>query len=409
MSPLLRPPLHNSFESKIRIAVRTPEQDDEGMRDIAMAAQAMPVTSVNTHKNLTDGQWEKVLARDAAATFVYAVQTTGIVCRPSCPSKRPSRRNVRFFATVADARGAGFRPCLRCHPEAARPETHRVQQLCAYLEEHKDRSVTLQELSRVVRLSPFTTQRLFQRVIGVSPRRYQMGLRAAGLRHLLDRHAEQASTITDAIYGAGFSTGSRLYQEADSVLGMTPTSYRRGGKGEQIHACIVVCPEAAFGQLLVASTNRGLCHVAFGEDPKALEAELRLRFHQAEIHLGTPNELRETVAKVLSLLTEHPASADLPCDLRATAFQARVWEALRAIPRGQTRSYRQIAAEIGQPSAARAVARACATNNVALVIPCHRVVGSDGDLRGYRWGKERKRQLLAIESVETPRHAGKRP
>jgi AraC family transcriptional regulator of adaptative response/methylated-DNA-[protein]-cysteine methyltransferase len=285
-----------------------------------------------------------------------------------------------------------------------------VQQLCAYLEKHPDRSVTLQELSQLVRLSPFATQRLFQRVLGVSPRRYQMGLRAAALRRQLNDHGLQASTITDAIYGAGYSTGSRLYQEADRVLGMTPTRFRQGGKGEQIHACIALCPgTGSLGQLLIAHTSRGLCHVAFGDDPKALEAELRLRFHQADIHLGSSKELQETVAKVLSLLTEHPASLDLPCDLRATAFQARVWEALRAIPRGQTRSYHQVAEQIGQPSAARAVARACATNQIALVIPCHRVVGSDGELRGYRWGKERKSQLLAIESAETRHHEGRRP
>jgi AraC family transcriptional regulator of adaptative response/methylated-DNA-[protein]-cysteine methyltransferase len=384
------------------------------MTDTGMAAQMLLVTGWNTPANaqiaLTDRQWEKVLARDAAADFVYAVETTGIVCRPSCPSRRPSRANVRFFATVDDALKAGFRPCLRCHPEAAHPETQKVQQLCAYLEKHSDRSATLRELSRLVSLSPFATQRLFQRVIGVSPRRYQMGLRAAAMRRQLIGRAGQTSTITDAIYGAGYSTGSRLYQKADQVLGMTPTRFRGGGKGEQIHACIVKCPGAnSLGQLLIAHTGRGLCHVAFGDDPGALETELRLRFHQAEIHLGNSKELQETVAKVLSLLTEHPASLDLPCDLRATAFQARVWEALRAIPRGQTRSYHQVAEQIGQPSAARAVARACATNQIALVIPCHRVVGSDGELRGYRWGKERKRKLLEIESAETRHHEGRRP
>lgn len=373
-----------------------------------MAAQTLPVTSANTPKNLTDAQWEKVLARDAVAAFVYAVQTTGVVCRPCCPSRRPSRENVRFFATVHDALNAGFRACLRCHPEAAHPETHRVQQLCAYLEEHRDRSVTLQELGQLVRLSPFATQRLFQRVIGVSPRRYQMGLRAAGFRCQLTGDAGQASTITEAIYGAGYSAGSRLYQGVDHILGMTPTRFRQGGKGEQIHACIVQCPGAAsLGHLLIANTSRGLCHVAFGDDPGALEAELRLRFHQAAIQLDIPGNaqvgLQKTVTQILSLLTEHPASVDLPCDVRATAFQARVWQALRAIPRGQTRSYQQVAAQIGQPTAARAVARACATNNIALVVPCHRVVGSDGGMRGYRWGTERKRKLLEIESSGTSR------
>jgi AraC family transcriptional regulator of adaptative response/methylated-DNA-[protein]-cysteine methyltransferase len=342
--------------------------------------------------------WQQVLARDATADgrFVYAVTTTGIVCRPSCPSRRPARENVRFFQTVEDALQQGYRACLRCTPSSMHPDASRVEQLCSYLRQHVDQSVTLRTLSELSGLSTFATQRLFERVMGVSPRRYQMGLRAAGMRRELAKESPPA--ITDALYSSGYSASSRLYADADRTLGMKPSNFRDGGRGESVEACTVRC---ALGQLLVARTSRGLCHIALGDEGAALEAELRLRFRNATVRLGQVSEigteLHTAVTEVLSLLAEHPSALDLPLDLRATAFQQRVWQALRAIPRGETRSYQQVAGAIGQPTAARAVARACASNTLALVVPCHRVIGGDGDLRGYRWGKERKRQLLAME------------
>jgi len=340
--------------------------------------------------------WPQVLARDASADgrFVYAVTTTGIVCRPSCPSRRPAREHVRFFQTVDDALQQGYRACLRCRPAELHPEAQKVRRICAYLEQHVDRQVTLRELGRLCDLSTFATQRLFARVMGVSPRGYQMGLRAAGLRRQLA--APAPSSITDALYEAGYSGSSRLYEQTDRTLGMKPTRFRDGGEAETIEAHIACC---ALGRLLVARTARGVCHVALGDDDKALEAELRQRFHRATIHMSSQDDqLASAVAQVLSLLAEHPGTLDLPLDLRATAFQQRVWQQLQAIPRGETRTYQQVAGSIGQPTAARAVARACATNPLALVVPCHRVIGSDGALRGYKWGTERKQKLLAIEA-----------
>jgi AraC family transcriptional regulator of adaptative response/methylated-DNA-[protein]-cysteine methyltransferase len=338
--------------------------------------------------------WAQVMARDASAQFFYAVTTTGIVCRPSCPSRRPARHNVRFFTTVEAAIEKGFRACLRCQPGSMHEDARVARRLCAYLQQHVDRPVTLRTLSEISGLSTFATQRLFERVMGLSPRQYQMGLRASGLREGLASSASPA--VTDAIYTAGYSAGSRLYAESDHTLGMKPTHFRDGGKGETIYGCVAPC---ALGFVLVAETSRGLCHVALGDEPEALEAELRRRFRRADVKIGEAGELRETVAKVLSLLEEHPSALDLPLDLRATAFQQRVWQALREIPRGETRSYVQVAEAIGRPTAARAVARACGSNTLALVVPCHRVLGSDGDLRGYRWGKERKRRLLALEEA----------
>ena len=352
--------------------------------------------------------WQQVLARDAGADgrFVYGVSTTGIVCRPSCPSRRPARANIRFFASVDEALRAGYRACLRCQPAGAHIDAQRVEQLCKHLQKHVGREVTLRELGALAGLSSFATQRLFGRVMGVSPRYYQLSLRSAKMRSELSsaKGVKGTMTITEAIYSAGYAGGSRFYEEGTAKLGMKPSHFREGGAGETIEACVLPC---AFGFLLVARTARGLCHVALGDSAQALEAEWRLRFENAALTLhpqvrlhadvGTPSALQTAVEAVLSLLTEHPSTLDLPLDLRATAFQERVWQALRAIPRGQTRSYRQVAEEIGTPSAARAVARACATNTLALVIPCHRVIGSDGELRGYKWGTQRKRELLAME------------
>ncbi len=339
-----------------------------------------------------------MLARDAAADgcFVYAVESTGIFCRPSCPSRRPSPQQVRFFADADGAVAAGYRACQRCHPAGKHAEAALVTRLCGYIEKHLDRMVTLKELGTQAGFSPFTVQRMFERVLGVSPRHYQIELRAQRLRAGLPLAAQ----VTDALYDAGYSSSSRMYEDADTTLGMHPRRFQKGGAGETIAFLVTDCP---LGKLLVASTARGICRVSLGEDAASLEGELRSRFSAATIvpadeeHPGGSAPVRDAVAAILSSLTEHPAALDLPLDLRASAFQLRVWRALRAIPRGETRSYSQLAAEIDQPRAVRAVAQACARNPVALVVPCHRVIGRNGAITGYRWGTERKRKLLELE------------
>ena len=338
--------------------------------------------------------WRQVQTRDAAGdgVFVYAVESTGVFCRPSCPSRRPARRHVRFYADADAALAAGYRACRRCHPAGEHAEAETVRGLCAYLDRNLDRVVTLQELGRLTGMSHFTVQRMFERVLGVSPRGYQIERRSAQLR---DQLAE-GRAVTDAIYEAGFSSSSRMYDGAQERLGMRPERFRRGGLGEQIRFLVTDCP---LGQLLLAATERGLCMVALGDDRAALEQELRGRFPAAAIEHATDDDERlgAPVRALLASMTEHPVAFDLPLDLRATAFEQRVWRLLRTIPRGETRSYSAVAAELGQPRAVRAVARACARNPLALVVPCHRVVGKSGQLTGYRWGTARKQRLLELE------------
>jgi AraC family transcriptional regulator, regulatory protein of adaptative response / methylated-DNA-[protein]-cysteine methyltransferase len=340
--------------------------------------------------------WRRVQARDASADgqFVYAVETTGIFCRPSCVSRRPARQNVRFFVNADAAVSAGYRACRRCHPAGEHAEAEMVRRLCDYLNRHVDRAVTLQELGRLAGISPFTVQRMFERVLGVSPRHYQIDRRHALLRDRLTG----GSSVTDAIYEAGFSSSSRMYEGAEARLGMRPERFRKGGLGEQIRYLVSDC---SLGKVLVAATERGLCAVTLGDNARAMECELRERFPAAEVEAASTEDERlgETARAVISRMTEHPAALDLPLDLRATAFEQRVWRLLQTIPRGETRSYSAVAAELGQPRAVRAVARACARNPLALVVPCHRVVGKNGQLTGYRWGKERKEKLLKLESA----------
>ncbi len=338
--------------------------------------------------------WEQVETRDAAGDgrFVYAVESTGIFCRPSCPSRRPARRHVRFYADADAAMAAGYRACRRCHPAGEHAEAELVRRLCAYLEEHIDRVVRLQELGRVTGLSPFTVQRMFERVLGVSPRAYQIQVRATRLRTEL----AAGRSVTESLYTAGFSSPSRMYQAADKRLGMRPERFRKGGDGERIRFVVTECP---LGLMLVAATERGLCSVALGDERIALEQELRQRFSAATItRAGLEDvQLGAAARAVIASMTEHPVALDLPLDLRTTAFEERVWRKLQTIPRGETRSYSALAAELGQPLAVRAVARACARNPLAVIVPCHRVVGKDGQLTGYRWGVVRKQQLLAVE------------
>jgi AraC family transcriptional regulator of adaptative response/methylated-DNA-[protein]-cysteine methyltransferase len=334
--------------------------------------------------------WRQVLARDASASFVYAVASTGIFCRPSCPSRRPAAGNVSFFSDPAGALAAGYRACKRCAPLGVLRESAMVTRLCRYLAGHRDRAVTLADLARVAKSSPFTIQRKFTRVLGISPREYQAQLRAADMRRSL---SAPGASVTDAIYQAGYSSSSRFYEQAAADLGMSPTRFRDGGANETIRFATAPC---ALGLLLVAATERGVCAVMLGDKAGALETLLRQQFPSAEIFPDATG-MAEQVSGILAAMTDHPAAGDLPLDLRATAFQARVWQALRQIPRGETRSYADLARAVGQPKAVRAVARACASNPVAIAVPCHRVIGSDGGLTGYRWGIERKKTLLALE------------
>ncbi len=330
------------------------------------------------------------MARDASADFVYAVASTGIFCRPSCPSRRPAPANVRFFPDAAGALAAGYRACKRCAPLGELREAATVARLCRYLAAHRDRAVTLADLARIAKSSPFTIQRKFTRVLGVSPREYQAQLRASEVRRSL---SEPGASVTDSIYQAGYGSSSRFYEQAAGSLGMSPTRFRERGLNETIRFATAPCE---LGLLLVAATDRGVCSVMLGDQPAPLEQLLRQQFRAASV-VPDATGMAEQVGAILAAMTDHPAAGDIPLDVRATAFQARVWQALRQIPRGQTRSYAELAKAVGQPTAVRAVARACATNPVAIAVPCHRVIGSNGSLTGYRWGVERKKTLLAME------------
>ena len=366
---------------------------------VAVVESTIPVnpSTESTHID-SDAAWQQVLNRDPSARFFYAVTTTGVFCRPGCSSRRPLRDNVRFFCSVEQAQRAGFRPCKRCSPVESQDRTTSdkqqtlTQRVRAHIEAHVDRPVSLSELGTVAGMSPFTVQRLFKQAMGVSPLQYQRALRAGTLRAAL----KQGDDVTNAIYNAGYGSASRAYEGAQ--LGMTPARFAAGGRGEQIG--FTTAP-SRFGWLVVGATERGLCWLALGASAAEAEASLREEFPAAT--LSRDESLTSMVEAALRTIkgneahAESSASQTLPLDLRGTAFQLRVWQALRAIPRGETRSYSQLARELGDPKATRAVARACATNRVALVVPCHRVVGISGSLTGYRWGVDRKRQLLEVE------------
>lgn len=340
-----------------------------------------------------DAAWKQVLARDPQARFFYAVTTTGVFCRPNCSSRRPLRANVRFFANAADAQTAGFRPCKRCRPTAAgRGPLDLVRR---HIESHLDRPVPLEELGRVAGMSPFTVQRLFKREMGVSPLQYQRALKAGRLREALKENGR----VTDAIYDAGFGSSSRAYE--GNQLGMAPARFAQGGKGERIGWATAQTP---FGWMIVGATDRGLCWLSLAGTRAEAETSLREEFPAAELRRDPA--LARWVDKALNTVREgddlvrnaaSPQPLDSRLDLRGTVFQLRVWQALRQIPRGETRSYSQVAREIGDPKAIRAVARACAVNRVALLVPCHRVIGANGSETGYRWGIERKKKLLEAE------------
>ncbi len=333
--------------------------------------------------------WQQVVRRDPQASFLYAVVTTGVFCRPSCASRRPLRGNARFFATADEARRGGFRPCQRCRPETAPVDVvARVRQL---LERNVDRPVSLAEMGKMTGQSPFTVQRVFKQAMGVSPLQYQRALRASALRSGL----KNGGSVTDAIYNAGYNSSSRAYEGAQ--LGMTPARFASGGRGERIGYAVASSP---FGWMIVGATPRGLCWLALAGSEAEAEATLREEFPEAELHPDA--SLKDYVQAALHSVREGTDLSESrklanALDLRGTVFQLRVWQALRGIPRGETRTYSQLAREMGDPKSTRAVARACATNRVAVLVPCHRVVGVSGSLTGYRWGVERKRQLLESE------------
>jgi len=339
--------------------------------------------------------WQQLVSRDARAKFVYAVSTTGVFCRPNCASRRPLRANVQFFSTVAEAQAAGFRPCKRCRPLAIASSP--IDRIRAHIEANADRALPLAELARLVGLSPFTVQRIFKQGMGVSPLKYQRALRAGALRGSL----KKGKTVTEAIYNAGFGSSSRAYE--GSQLGMTPARFAQGGKGESIGYTAAPSP---FGWMVVGATQRGLCWLSLAATEAEAKATLQAEFPAAALRRD-PSLAKWMVAALQSVREGDDLAASRrqpdPLDLRGTVFQLRVWQALRDIPRGQTRSYSQLARDLGDPKATRAVAHACALNRVALVVPCHRVVGADGSLTGYRWGVERKRQLLDEERRESAR------
>ena len=346
-------------------------------------------------KKLAENRWIAVVGRDKSQDghFYYSVKTTGVYCRPSCGARLARRENVAFHASAEEAERAGFRPCKRCRPtEASLSEQHAlaVEKACRFLEEAEE-SPSLDQLATEVGLSPYHLHRLFKAKTGMTPRVYSAALRGKRVRDELDRTA----TVTEAIYSSGFNSNGRFYESSAQMLGMTPTKFRSGGNGVSIRFAVAEC---SLGSILVATAEKGICAISLGDDPGLLVHELEDRFPKANLAIGD-QEFEQQVAKVIGLVETPGTGMDLPLDIQGTLFQRRVWEALREIPVGKTASYSEIAERIGSPKSVRAVARACASNTLAVAIPCHRVVRSDGALSGYRWGVERKQALLTKEAL----------
>jgi AraC family transcriptional regulator of adaptative response/methylated-DNA-[protein]-cysteine methyltransferase len=341
--------------------------------------------------------WQAVLSRDSSAdgVFVYAVRSTRIYCRPSCPARKPKRENVRFFSSAQEAQQEGFRPCRRCIPQVSQLEEAQqvevIQQLCRYIEAHSEEPLTLTALSAQAHLVPNYLQQLFKRIVGVTPHQY---LQACRIKQVKTQMKDGAS-VASALYDAGYSSSSRLYEQASAQLGMTPRIYRQGGKGMNIDYTIAPC---SLGRLLVGATAKGICAVYLGSSDEELAATLKREYPLAQIQRSEA-ELEQWLHDLLRHLDGQQPHLHLPLDVQATAFQRQVWEVLQAIPYGETRSYSEIAQALGDSKKARAVAQACAHNPVALVIPCHRVVRETGALGGYRWGIERKQYLLEHEQL----------
>lgn len=343
---------------------------------------------------LADPRWAALQARDPRAdgSFFYSVKTTGVYCRPSCAARPARPENVAFHATAADAERAGFRPCKRCKPDQPSLTEQHVAMVTAAcrLIEQAETTPTLEQLAQPTGFSPFHFHRVFKAVTGVTPKQYATAHRSRRVRNELERGA----SVTEAIFDAGYNASSRFYETANQVLGMTPSSYRAGGADSEIRFAIGEC---SLGAILVAQSERGVCAILLGDDPDALARDLQDRFPKARL-IGGDHDYEQLVARVVGFIEAPAIGLDLPLDVRGTAFQQRVWRALREIPAGSTASYSEIARRIGSPKATRAVAQACANNMLAVAIPCHRVVRNDGGLSGYRWGVQRKRALLEREA-----------
>lgn len=357
----------------------------------AMLEQKM--TSAN---NQQDVFWNAVVTRDSQfdGQFVFAVSSTGIYCRPSCPARRPRRERVSFFSLPEAAQQSGFRPCKRCQPQkqlVADPQVELVRRACRLIENSLEETMDLETLGNRLGLSSFHLQRTFKNIMGVTPREFSEACRTNRFKTAV----RAGKSVTTAMYDAGYGSSSRLYERADAELGMTPATYSRGGAAARIDYAIA---ESPLGYLLVAATDKGLCSVTLGDKVSDLETNLKKEYAAAEVHKDD-QMLTKMVKQIVAHLEGKQPHLSLPLDIRATAFQRQVWKALQQIPYGSTVSYGEVAAAIGRPSAVRAVARACATNPVALVIPCHRVIREDKSLGGYRWGLERKEQLLKTEKV----------
>ena len=338
-------------------------------------------------------RWQAIADRDHSldGTFVFGVSSTGVFCRPSCAAKRPRRENVTFFDDALQAEHAGYRACLRCRPKAVdgNPQSALVRAMCRYIEQHIETPLTLNSLAKEFRRSPFHLQRTFKSVLGVSPKAYIDAVRFRQVKQNL----QAGHDVTTSLYAAGYGSSSRLYERTASQLGMTPEKYRRGAVAAVIRYTIADSP---LGRMMIAATDKGICAIQFANSDHELQQGLMREFPFATRRRDDP-ALAEWSVNLTSLMQGRETNPSLPLDIRATAFQRRVWESLQKIPRGETRSYSAVAKKIGMPKATRAVARACATNPVAVAIPCHRVIREDGDLGGYRWGLERKEQLLAME------------
>ena len=350
-----------------------------------------------SHRIEQDARWRAIVARDPLAdgTFFYSVKTTGVYCRPSCGARRPHPSNVQFHTSPADAQRAGFRACRRCRPDELPLEKRyaaKIARACRTIESAGDMP-RLADLAKQAGLSPYHFHRIFKRIVGLTPRGYAQARR----RRRVQTELRRSRTVTDAIYEAGFNSGGRFYASSGRLLGMTPTEFRDGGRAAEIEFATGEC---SLGAILVAQSARGICAVLLGDRPAPLREDLQRRFPHASLRAGN-RAFADVVAKVVGMIEAPGASLDLPLDVRGTAFQQRVWDALRNIPAGATLSYAALAAKIGSPGAVRAVASACAANPLAVAIPCHRVVRSDGALAGYRWGIARKRTLLNRERGRT--------
>ena len=364
--------------------------------NVAQARQVEP-QQLDMKNVIEDSRWQAVLARDGASDgkFVFAVSSTGVYCRPSCPSRRPRRENVTFFRRPQEAETAGFRECLRCRPKAiaGNPRQELIKSVCRFIELHLDEPVTLARLGVEFQQSPFHLQRTFKAVLGITPKEYADSCRMRGFRQKL----KAGHSVTRAMHDAGYSSTSRLYSRTSSELGMEPAKYRRGAIAAPIR---YACAGSPIGRMLIAATDKGICSIQFADSEEELEQGLKQEFPFA-LRRRDDHGMATLARQVVQRISGAERSSSLPLDIQATAFQRRVWSYLQSIDFGETRSYSDVAKAIRQPSAVRAVAHACATNPVAIAIPCHRVLRSNGDLGGYRWGLQRKRALLEIESPQT--------